>query len=358
MQSKKPKAWSRKTKKIFATDILKGLRDIADKSAEEQEFEPNKRGDEDISAKVKEYTRMTAFYERNPDSGIENRVLGRLRAEVIKLIIRGRRITKLNLALMNLTNYDVAFEKAYYNGLRDWIKEKYRTSDEVKKGLRSVASTGKQISYKKLEQLKTDLKEAEEYEIKMIEVSDKPDPNALHRGEKMMTDEIILTARELATQTRINLEKMLEAEGWRCSAEKSEPANLCFFVLYDLMTVYRQDVLDWAEVEGYTPSLDNLNDVHTIKAEIETNVLYRIDSLSKHNMEILVNIICKNFNDPIKDDLANDFKIRRNGDRRKKEYTSSEKIKIIQKHQTKGLTQYAVVKKTGFSISTVKRAWI
>jgi hypothetical protein len=311
--------------------------------------------DEKIADLVREYSRKKAYYDRVTDETAKKRVLGSIRSEAVKLIIKGVPASKLQLNLLNLTPDIISFERELYNLLGTWNKEQYLNSEQIRQGLRRVAVGGKQIDYSILERLKKELTEARIEENNLSDIIPEEEPN---RGETFTADEIVKTAFEIARDKRIELEKMVEAEGWRCSAEKSEPKNLCYYLLYDMIIVMRPDVLIFAEVEGHIINPNSPEDTQLIKSEDSRRVVYRIQHLSKHNLKVLIQIICKIYNKENEGDLMTDVKLQYNISRRKKKLTASEtKAKIIEL-QADNNSQSQVAKILGVNLRTVKRAWL
>ena len=365
--------YNRLSKKYFASAIIKKLEKTAKDIVEEQKEAGIKslekhiaegkpipkevyiRPDEKIFDLVREYSRKKAYYEKVIDETGKKRVLGSIRSEAIKLIIKGVSASKMQLNILNLTPDTIHFERELYNLLGEWNKGKYLNSEQIRQGLRAVAVGGKQIDYSELGRLKKELAEARIEENSLSDILPEEEPN---RGETFTANEIIITAFEIAREKRIELERKVEAEGWRCSAEKSEHKNLCYFLLYDMIIVMRPDVLEFAEAEGHIINPNSPEDTQTIKSEDSRRVVYRIQHLSKHNQKVLIQIICKIYNKENEGDLITDVKLQYNIGRRKKKLTKAEKEAKIIELQADNYSQSQVVKETGFSLKTVKRAWI
>lgn len=332
--------------------VKSSLEDNARNKAKGQKFTFKEKKDKEASRFIAEKISINRYVwnatEENKSKG--EKLLRRNRAEAIHYFINQGSANKLQTSILGISEKDLLFEKEFIEQLRAYINDELDESTIFKAGLVQRSKGGHLVSYNRLQELNDEsmmyfeLKEMlntskndlpEKYDKYGNEIEREPEETPEEkRLLRMLTGE---QEPERITERECNikiweLEKAISKEKYKIGAEFNEPANLCYYLLYDIIM----------------PSHCKTD---------EEAFLFRLSKLRKSSLIILVKESIKIFNRHNKKQIDKTNATKKKMNRPKKSTTASDKKILVQMGKGDGMKQTEVAKQIPCDLSTVKRYW-
>ena len=360
-------------KHLFASRIFKELEAEARIKMKGKKLNLVDEKNDGIAKLIREYEGIDKWInnKKTDNPAKYTPILKRIKSEVLGMMIRCNEVNESQLKPLGLTKEDILFETELRELLADWVELESDESLIAREGIRKVALGGELINYSIFIRLHAEYNQHCEDEKILLKNNFR-----LSSGKEKYyenRDEIIYPVKESMDQSlvqvftngmiltyqpahslkdcinrKIELQKLIAKEKRILSEKKSMPQNLCYYIMYDLVNELKPGA------EAYS---NHPEDYILRKVENNDKILKRIRGLSKHNLKIMIGIICKINNELYKSEIDAENVLTKKMNRQNNKLSIQDKIDLIQMGKDEGLTNKEISKLLGkgFGLRTIER---